>query len=430
VTPARGQFSARRFFPSVVPNLFRGEGSLLDFLGRHSERRPPQAAGVEEPLFAPSVGTTRLLFLVAAVALAVATVLMTGCHKAAPSKTEIRAVTGEVVSAAERAAGHKLQIEIHPEEDSFQTSLSATRHESDSIYLALENAHQADTLERSLAEIARRHKLTFEESPAGSMVRVNFSRDGVGTHTIHIILGLGPRPRPSATTAPGAKDAPLLAIIIDDMGHDRTPAEELLALPIPLTISVLPHQPFSAEVAEEAFRRGDQVLLHLPMEPEAGSGGPDGATQEPIELRVGMSAVEVDSTLAGMLDTVPHVVGVNNHEGSRATSDAPLMRELMPALRQRNLFFIDSRTSATTVAYSTALRDGVPAAARKVFLDDTATREAVLSQLDLAVKAAQRDGSAIAIGHPHPATIAALTQAAPSLESRGIRLVFASELLR
>jgi len=358
----------------------------------------------------------------------VAAVLLSGCQKNAPSKSEVRSITTEVVAAAERAAGHKLQIEIHPEEDTFQTSLSATRHESDSIYLALENAHQADMLERSLAEIARRHKLTFDESPAGSMVRVNFSRDGVGTHTIHIILGLGPRPRPSATTAPGGKAAPRLAIIIDDMGHDRAPAEALLALPIPLTISVLPHLPFSGEVAEEAFRRGDQVLLHLPMEPVA--GGADGATQEPIELRVGMGAGEVNSTLAGMLDTVPHVVGVNNHEGSRATADAPLMQALMPALRQRNLFFVDSRTTATTVAYSTAEHDGVPAAARKVFLDDTATKEAVLAQLDLAAKDAQRDGSAIAIGHPHPATIAALAQAAPTLESRGIRLVFASELVR
>ena len=141
------------------------------------------------------------------------------------------------------------------------------------------------------------------------------------------------------------------------MGHDRGPADELLALPIPLTISILPHLPLSAEVAEEAFRRGDQVLLHLPMEPEAGSaGGPDGVTQEPIELRVGMSAGEVNATLAGMLETVPHAAGVNNHEGSRATADVPLMQALMPDLRARNLFFIDSRTTAATLAYTTALK--------------------------------------------------------------------------
>src|SRR6202034_4023483 len=106
----------------------------------------------------------------------------------------------------------------------------------------------------------------------------------------------------------------------------------------------------------------------------------------------------------------------------------PLMQTLMPDLRARNLFFIDSRTTAATVAYVTAEQDGVPAASRKVFLDATPTKEAVLAQLELAAKDAARDGSAVAIGHPHPVTIAALAQESPTLESRGIRLVFASDL--
>jgi polysaccharide deacetylase 2 family uncharacterized protein YibQ len=125
---------------------------------------------------------------------------------------------------------------------------------------------------------------------------------------------------------------------------------------------------------------------------------------------------------------VPHAAGVNNHQGSRATADPALMEALMPELRQRGLFFIDSRTSAATVAYQAAEHSGVRAASRKVFLDDTATREAVLAQLELAARDAQHDGSAIAIGHPHPATIAALAEGVPALEARGIRIVFASEL--
>ena len=360
----------------------------------------------------------RLYFLLLVV---FALVCLIGCHKNSASKAEIRTVTDEIVAAAERAAGHKLEIEIHPEEQVLQTGASERKHESDSLYIPMETPAQADTLERSLAEIGRRHQLTVDESSSAKMLRVDFRRAGILTHSIHIIVPLAGRPRPAA--------GPRLAIIIDDMGHDRAPADELLALPIPLTISVLPHLPLSTEVAEEAFRRGDQVLLHLPMEPEAGSaGGPDGVTQEPIELRVGMSPGAVNATLAGMLDTVPHAAGVNNHEGSRATADAPLMQALMPDLRARNLFFIDSRTTAATVAYTTAEQAGVPAASRKVFLDDTPTKEAVLAQLELAAKDAARDGSAIAIGHPHPATIAALAQEAPALESRGIRLVFASDL--
>ncbi|HVB88022.1 MAG TPA: divergent polysaccharide deacetylase family protein, partial [Candidatus Dormibacteraeota bacterium] len=98
--------------------------------------------------------------------------------------------------------------------------------------------------------------------------------------------------------------------------------------------------------------------------------------------------------------------------------------------RARGLFFIDSRTTAATVAYEAAERAGVRAASRKVFLDDVTTREAVLAQLDLAARDAERDGSAIAIGHPHPETIAALAEGVPKLERRGIHIVFASQLTR
>jgi polysaccharide deacetylase 2 family uncharacterized protein YibQ len=237
-----------------------------------------------------------------------------------------------------------------------------------------------------------------------------------------VVTPLAARARPPAR--PGAANA-RLAIILDDFGYDRAAADTLLALPFPLTVAVIPHLPLSTEVAEEAFRRGDQVLLHLPMESES-----DGAKPEEIELHVGMTPAQVDEALAGMLDSVPHAVGVNNHQGSRATADPALMQALMPALRQRGLFFIDSRTTAATVAYDTAERDGVRAASRKVFLDDTPTREAILAQLDLAARDALRDGWSIAIGHPHPATIGALREGVPRLEARGIRLVFASDVVR
>jgi len=218
---------------------------------------------------------------------------------------------------------------------------------------------------------------------------------------------------------------PRLAIIIDDMGNDRGQTRAVLQLPFPLTASVLPHREYSAQTADQVWRRGDQVMLHLPMQPID-----DGARSEKIELRVGMPARQVRSLLAGMLADVPHAVGVNNHEGSRATADPKLMSELMPELRKRGLFFVDSRTTASTVAYEAAERAGVRAASRKVFLDDVATREAVVAQLDLAARDAERDGSAIAIGHPHPETIAALAEAVPKLERRGIHFVFASQLAR
>jgi hypothetical protein len=208
------------------------------------------------------------------------------------------------------------------------------------------------------------------------------------------------------------------------MGYDRSLADAVIALPFPLTVSVLPHLPISSEVAEEAHSRGDEVLLHLPMESEG-----ETAKAEEIELRVGMSAGQVSSTVAGMLETVPHAAGVNNHQGSRATSNAALMQALMPLLRERGLFFIDSRTEAKTVAYDVAKRDGVRAASRKVFLDDVETRQAIVAQLELAARDAARDGFTIAIGHPRPATIAALAAEVPRLQARGIQLVFASDVV-
>ena len=237
--------------------------------------------------------------------------------------------------------------------------------------------------------------------------------------TARITLLTGPGHPPAQ---PQPSTGPRLAIILDDLGNDRAAAEALFALRFPLTISVLPRHPFSSQVAEEAFRRGDQVLLHLPME-SAGE-----AKIEKVELRPGMNAEEVEKILSAMLESVPHAAGVNNHQGSRATADPQLMSALMPALRQHSLFFIDSRTTAETVAYDTAQRDGVRAAYRTTFLDDTQTREAVLAQLDKAALKAEKQGWAIAIGHPHPATLAALREGLPKLEARGIHLVFASDL--
>jgi len=348
---------------------------------------------------------------------------VTGCGEKTISKAELRAVTSEVVAAAQKATQRKTEITIRPELQAAKGG-SAGRLAADDIYVTLTDSAQEPQLTQALLGIARRHRLSAGQSVSGGVVRFVYMFNGQRTHTIHVVLPL-PAHAPSRAAAKAGAGNARLAIIVDDLGYDRGAADTLLALPFPLTVSVLPHLPLSGEVAEEAFRRGDQVLLHLPME----SLG-EGAKVEEVELRVGMNAAEVESALAGMLETVPHAVGVNNHQGSRATADAALMEALMPALERRGLFFVDSRTTAATVAYVAAERSRVRAASRKVFLDDTPTREAVLAQLDLAARDALRDGVAIAIGHPHAATIAALSEGVPRLEARGIRLVFASEVVR
>ncbi|PYT96320.1 MAG: hypothetical protein DMG38_24345 [Acidobacteria bacterium] len=226
------------------------------------------------------------------------------------------------------------------------------------------------------------------------------------------------------TAKPSGHSGAKLAIILDDLGSNRHAAEEIFDLPYPLTISVLPNHAHSVEIAQEAERRGYQVLLHLPMQAVA--------TEKPEaqELRVGMAAADVSKLLNQFLENVPGAVGVNNHQGSEATSDPNLMRELMPVLRDYRLFYIDSRTTSATIAYETAQSSRVPSAFRNVpFLDDVEEVSAVRKQLELALRGAREKGEALAIGHPHHATLQALREVLPSSESEGVRLAFASELV-
>ena len=218
---------------------------------------------------------------------------------------------------------------------------------------------------------------------------------------------------------------PKLAIILDDLGSDSSAGEAIFALQVPLTISVLPFHAHSTEIAEEAKRRGFEVMLHLPMQ-AVGNELP-----EPRQLHGGMSGAEVAQELSGMLESVPAAVGVNNHEGSLATQDAKLMAELMPLLKQRGLFFVDSRTTAATIAFDAAEQAGVRSGYRNVpFLDDVEDVAAIRRQLELAIRGAEEKGSAIASGHPHAQTLEALREMLPQAEARGVHLVFVSDVVK
>jgi polysaccharide deacetylase 2 family uncharacterized protein YibQ len=353
--------------------------------------------------------------------LAVFLILFAGaCSKKAPTTVELREVTHEMVAAAQKVTDRHAEISIRPQMEALPNGRRGGLA-ADHIYVTLTDAAQEAALEQALDQVARRNGMTRAPRSSGpGLVRLDYLKDGRLTHSIHIVTPV------AAARKDRSGPGPRLAIILDDLGYDRAPAEALLSLPFPLTVSVLPNHSYSAEIAEEAHRRGDEVLLHVPMESSS-----YGAQPEAGELRVGMKPEEVDRRIGEMLESVPHVAGVNNHQGSRATADPALMNAVMAALRRRSLFFIDSRTTTETVAYNAAQSDGVRAAYRNAqFLDDTPTREAVLAQLSLAERQASRLGWAVAIGHPHPGTLAALEQALPELQARGVHLVFASDLVR
>ena len=214
-------------------------------------------------------------------------------------------------------------------------------------------------------------------------------------------------------------------IVIDDLGQDLEAARKLLSFPYPLTFSVLPHLRHSTETAEEAHRAGREVMLHFPMEPlpNAPVGPGEG------EIKVGMSPAEVARILNQNLATVPYARGTNNHMGSRATADPALMAKVMRLLDERHLYFVDSRTTGATVGLDAARRMGIPAFYRSVFLDGTETVPYTLGQLREFRRVIEKQGVAIAIGHPYPTTLTALESFLPELERADIRLLPASQLL-
>ena len=258
-----------------------------------------------------------------------------------------------------------------------------------------------------------------------------------------------PAPAPAARsprpTAPRARTAPpkasptksaraaippgttgLAAIVIDDLGNELGPAERIASWKAPVAGAVLPGVAYSAAAARALARGGKEVLLHLPMEP---AGYPKVRPGPGVILR-SQSDAEIVRTLESDLATVPGVVGVNNHMGSAATADSRVMRVVAGVLSDRGLFFLDSRTTDATVAERTAEEASVPAVSRRVFLDDVETEEAVSRQLAELVRRAQEEGSAVAIGHPYPATLTVLEREMPGLAARGVRLVRVGELVR
>jgi polysaccharide deacetylase 2 family uncharacterized protein YibQ len=237
---------------------------------------------------------------------------------------------------------------------------------------------------------------------------------------------------PAATTAPAATETvtpagPVhgarVALVIDDLGHDVADLRPLEALGVPVTYSVLPYEPQTPEVVAELRRRKAEILLHLPMEPRNGENPGPGA------LLQGMSDGELRQRTEEALKAVPGAVGVNNHMGSLLSAEEGPMSTVLGVLAERNLFFLDSRTSAESVGYKVALGLGVPAAERQVFLDGEATPEAIHAQFQRLLAVARAKGSAIAIGHPHPETLAALTREVPKAKADGFEFVPVSFLL-
>jgi uncharacterized protein len=219
--------------------------------------------------------------------------------------------------------------------------------------------------------------------------------------------------------------APMIAIIIDDLGYHHSPDASVVDLKIPVTCAFLPDTPYSKTLALAAHEHGKEIMLHVPMESMNHKAlGPGG-------LELNMSEQQFKTSLSQSLDSIPYVQGINNHMGSLLTQHPGHMAWLMHELKGRpSLYFIDSRTTTKTVALQLAREYGVPSLKRDVFIDSKPNDEAyAAAQLSRARRLAQHKGFAIAIGHPFPETLAAINKMSRAMQDEGFRFVTVSQLI-
>lgn len=232
-----------------------------------------------------------------------------------------------------------------------------------------------------------------------------------------------PAPRRAPEPEPPAGGGARVAVVIDDLGRRIQDVADLAALGVALSYGVLPFESHTAEVVEELKRRDQEILLHLPMEPLSGANPGPGA------LTAKMSAAEIGAATRWALSAVAGATGVNNHMGSELTANRRTMEVVLEVLSEEGLFYLDSRTSADSVAYRLALELGVPAAERQVFLDVESEPAAIRAEFRRLLALARERGSAVAIGHPYPTTLQVLRREVPAALAAGYRFVPVSDLL-
>ncbi len=229
-----------------------------------------------------------------------------------------------------------------------------------------------------------------------------------------------------ALSAPlAAGQIPRIAIIIDDLGYELLAGERTIALPGPVACAILPGAPRARYLANVANAQGKEVLLHLPMQ----AVGPE-MSVEATRMTLDMSRSSFAATFDAAFDSVPHAIGINNHRGSLLTRHPGHMQWLMEELLQHEgLFFVDSFTTAQSVALQIATELGVHATRRDVFLDPDKTSLTLQREFERLKSVARKRGSAIAIGHPYELTLALLERELPRLAEQGFDLVPVSELV-
>ena len=214
------------------------------------------------------------------------------------------------------------------------------------------------------------------------------------------------------------EEAPMIAIVIDDLGLNKKMTKAVLSLPAPITAAFLAYADDLPDQTEQARQKGHELLLHMPMEPVNPRFNPG-----PDALRTEMSAEEIEQNLDAMLESFSGYVGINNHMGSKFTSDRKASAVVIKKLKEEGLLFLDSLTSGKSAAWKLARDEHVPYAVRDVFLDNSQNEKDIMKQLDLLENYALKRHMAVAIGHPHATTVNALKKWIPKAKEKGFVFV-------
>lgn len=218
---------------------------------------------------------------------------------------------------------------------------------------------------------------------------------------------------------------PRLAIVVDDLGYEPSRDAEWMKFPERITVAVIPFGPSSRKIAESAGARGWGVMLHVPMEPE----NPASDRTEGFRFRRGMTEGEMASLLGRMIENVPEARGASNHMGSAFTADPDAMAAYAAVLGKRNLYLLDSVTTPASVALDAALRAGVPAARRDVFLDDSMDPGEMRRQWGRAISIAREKGAAVLVCHGRPKSLRTILDLLPDLRKEKVEVVPLEDLL-
>ena len=228
------------------------------------------------------------------------------------------------------------------------------------------------------------------------------------------------------TPQPANKPAekPRIVFVIDDVGYNKRYADLLFSINPPVTCAILPQITYSKYFAQEAKKHGFEAILHLPLEPDPTNEDPG-----PGLIKVDMNPYEIKTILEKDLASVPGVVGVNNHMGSKATRDRAVMYFVLKELKERQLFFLDSMTRSDSVAHEVAFAMGLPPLKRDIFLDNKDDSNYVTQRIQEAAKIAKQTGFVIAIGHYREKTLSAIKKAIPGLQAEGFEIIRLKDLM-